>query len=72
MNVYETPLGYEVRETLGGLEVSENGNVVCTLEGKTLDSYRDELDIIDDDLLEDDIKDEVEVEEFLAYQEDYC
>lgn len=71
MNTYETELGYIVRETLGGLEVSENDRVVCTLSGKTLDDYRFN-ERVDDDLLEADIKDEVEVEEFLAYQEDYC
>jgi hypothetical protein len=76
MNTYETELGYIVRETLGGLEVSENDRVVCTISGRTLDSYRtdpdDDLSDIDDDLLEADIKDEIEVEEFIAYQEDYC
>ena len=72
MNTYETELGYIVRETLGGLEVSENDRVVCTLSGKSLDMYRFNEWDIDDDLLEADIKAEVEVEEFLAYQEDYC
>ena len=71
MNTYETELGYIVRETLGGLEVSENDRVVCTLSGMTLDDYRFN-ERMDDDLLEADIKDEVEVEEFIAYQEDYC
>lgn len=72
MNTYETELGYIVRETLGGLEVSENDRVVCTLSGKTLDNYRVNEWDIDDDLLEADIKEQVEVEEFIAYQEDYC
>ena len=72
MNSYETELGYIVRETLGGLEVSEDDRVVCTLSGRSLDDYRvDDLDI-DDDLLEADIKEQIEVEEFIAYQEDYC
>lgn len=72
MNTYETELGYIVRETLSGLEVSENDRVICTLSGKSLDNYRVNEWDIDDDLLEADIKEEVEVEEFLAYQEDYC
>lgn len=72
MNTYETELGYIVRETLGGLEVSENDRVVCTLSGKTLDDYRVNEWDIDDDLLDADIKDEIKVEEFIAYQEDYC
>ena len=72
MNTYETELGYIVRETLGGLEVSEDDRVICTLSGKSLDNYRVNEWDIDDDLLEADIKEQVEVEEFLAYQEDYC
>jgi hypothetical protein len=72
MNTYETELGYIVRETLGGLEVSENDRVICTLSGKSLDNYRVNEWDIDDDLLEADIKEQVEVEEFIAYQEDYC
>lgn len=72
MNTYETELGYIVRETLSGLEVSENDRVICTLSGKSLDNYRVNEWDIDDDLLEADIKEQVEVEEFLAYQEDYC
>lgn len=71
MNTYETELGYIVRETLGGLEVSEDDRVVCTLSGKTLDDYRFN-GRVDDDLLNADIKDEIEVEEFITYQEDYC
>ena len=71
MNTYETELGYIVRETLGGLEVSEDDRVVCTLSGKTLDDYRFN-GCVDDVLLDADIKDEIEVEEFIAYQEDYC
>jgi hypothetical protein len=72
MDSYQTELGYIVRETLGGLEVSEDDRVVCTLGGRSLDDYRvDDLDI-DDDLLEADIKEQIEVEEFIAYQEDYC
>lgn len=76
MNTYETELGYIVRETLGGLEVSEDDRVVCTIGGRTLNDYRvdsdDDLSDIDDDLLEADIKEQIEVEEFIAYQEDYC
>lgn len=72
MNTYETELGYIVRETLGGLEVSENDRVICELGGKSLDNYRVNEWDIDDDLLEADIKEQVEVEEFIAYQEDYC
>ena len=73
MENYITENGYEVRETLGGLEVSENSNVICTLDGKTLDNYlNDDDETINDELLEDDIKDMEETEDFLAYQAEYC
>jgi len=65
MGVYETELGYIVRETLTGLDVTEDGEFVCELYGKTLDNYRYDGDI-DDDKLESDIKETVEVADFLA------
>ena len=69
MGIYETELGYQVRETITGLEVTEDGEFVCKLYGKTLNNYRtdkgDEDSDIDDDLLEADIKEQVEVEAFL-------
>ena len=69
MGIYETELGYKVTEFNGGLYVTEDGESVCELIGKTLNDYRtdkDEADSdIDDDLLEADIKEQVEVEEFL-------
>lgn len=61
MGIYETELGYQVRETTSSLYVTENGEFVCELYGKTLDDYRFDGDI-DDDLLEADIKERVEVE----------
>ena len=66
MSTYETELGYIVKETISGLDVTEDGEFVCELYGKTLDSYRDENDDIDDDKLESDIKETVEVADFLA------
>ena len=64
MGIYETELGYKVTEFNGGLDVTEDGEFVCELYGKTLDDYRFDGDI-DDDLLEADIKEQVEVEVFL-------
>ena len=73
MGVYETELGYIVTETIDGLDVTENGEFVCELYGKTLNDYRvnkdDEDSDIDDDKLEADIKEQVEVEEFLDNQQ---
>jgi hypothetical protein len=66
MSTYETELGYIVKETISGLDVTEDGEFVCELYGKTLDSYRDENDDIDDDKLESDIKETIEVADFLA------
>ena len=71
MGIYETELGYQVRETIDGLDVTENGNFVCEISGKTLNDYRycvgedDDYSEINDDLLEADIKEQVEVEAFL-------
>ena len=65
MGIYETELGYKVTEFNGGLYVTEDGEFVCELIGKTLNDYRtdkdDEDSDIDDDLLEADIKEQVEV-----------
>ena len=72
MDTYETESGYIVTETLGGLEVIEDERVICTLDGKTLENYCDEDENIDDDALEADIREGEEVEDFLAYQAEYC
>lgn len=72
MGVYETELGYIVRETLAGLDVTEDGEFVCELSGKRLEDYRDENEDIDDDKLESDITDTINAEDFLAYQKEYC
>ena len=71
MGVYETELGYIVTETIDGLDVTEDGEFVCELKGKSLNDYRfggcedDDYSEINDDLLEADIKEQVEVEDFL-------
>ena len=64
--------GYNVRETLEGLEVSEDGKVVCTLEGKSLTGYMNDENVIDSETLEDDIREQIEIEGFLSYQKEYC
>ena len=68
---YVTENGYEVRETIGGLEVSEYGNVICTLDGMTLSDYAED-EVIDDEALEADIEDMAETESFIDYQREYC
>ena len=73
MGVYETELGYQVREIIDGLDVTENGEFVCELYGKTLNDYRtdrdNDLSDIDDDKLEADIKETIEVVEFIENQQ---
>ena len=75
MDIYETELGYQVRETISGLDVTENGEFVCELYGKTLNDYRsdrdDEGSDIDDDKLETDIKETIETAEFIEEQKEY-
>ena len=75
MDIYETELGYQVRETISGLDVTENGEFVCELYGKTLNDYRsdrdDEGSDIDDDKLETDIKETIEAAEFIEEQKEY-
>lgn len=75
MGVYETELGYQVRETISGLDITENGEFVCELYGKTLNDYRtdrdNDLSDIDDDKLEADIKETIEVVEFIENQQVY-
>ena len=73
MSTYETESGYIVTETLNGLEVHEDGELVCELGGKTLEHYReDDGWDVDEDKLEADIKEQLEVEDFLNDQAQYC
>lgn len=75
MGIYETELGYQVRETISGLDVTEDGEFVCELYGKTLNDYRSDRDNdfsdIDEEKLNADIKEQVEVEEFIEEQKEY-
>jgi len=71
MGIYETELGYKVTEFNGGLDVTEDGEFVCELTGKTLNDYRtdkdDEDSDIDEEKLNADIyKEQVDVEDFMA------
>lgn len=74
MQTYTTELGYEVIETIDGLDVNENGEFVCELYGKSLNDYRigdedDEFSDINDDLLEADIKEAIDTAEFIENQQ---
>ena len=65
MRTYETSSGYVVIETIYGLDVEENGEFVCELAGRSLADYSFD-DVIDEDMLENDIKEQIDVEEFLT------
>ena len=69
---YITEFGYIVQNTLSGADVyDENENLVCQLS-HNLSHFEDDNGTINDGDLEDAIKDEIEVEEFLDYQSGYC
>lgn len=53
MKMIETSDGYEVRQTMDGLDIYINGDFRCELSGKSFGSY--ELDETDDDAVEFDI-----------------
>ena len=76
MSIYQTPLGYQVRETIDGLDVTENGDFICELYGKSLDDFRystdDDYSEVDDDKLEDAIKETIEDAEILGKALGYC
>ena len=76
MSIYQTPLGYQVRETIDGLDVTENGDFICELYGKSLDDFRystdDDYSEVDDDKLEDAIKETIENAEILNKALGYC
>ena len=75
MGIYETELGYQVRETTSGLDVTEDGEFVCELTGKTLNDYRvdkdDDDSDIDEEKLNTDIKETIETAEFIEEQIGY-
>lgn len=75
MGIYETELGYQVRETTSGLDVTEDGEFVCELYGKTLNDYRvdkdDDDSDIDEEKLNTDIKETIETAEFIEEQIGY-
>lgn len=64
MKEYTTELGYYVRETIDGLDVYEDGTIVCSLDNKTLAHYTYNGKV-NDDKLDADIKEEIEVCDFL-------
>ena len=72
METFITDLGYEVTETLMGLEVrDDDGKHVCVLDGETLADYTYDGKI-DSDELDNAINEMIETEDFINYQKEYC
>lgn len=64
--------GYEVIETIGGLDVyDDTGDFACQLNGMSLADYTYDGKISDAEL-EQAIDDEIETENFIDYQKEYC
>ena len=63
-----TELGYLVKETISGLDVyDDHGDFVCEISRATLGNFTYDGKV-DDDKLEQAIKDQIEVEEFIDEQ----
>lgn len=56
-------MGYEVVETMYGLDVYENGDYVCELMGKTLEDFTYD-EVVNSEELEDVINEELEYQKF--------
>jgi len=72
MESYELENGRVVIERINGLDVYDGDAFVCEIQGKTLDSFRDENDEIDEDALDAEIDDILDADEFIDYQKNYC
>jgi hypothetical protein len=70
---YISETGYVATETLSGIDIhDDSGNFVCELQGLSLSRFEDENGDIDNDQLEREIRDTLDVEEFLDEQSAYC
>ena len=72
MNTYLTESGYTARESMSGIDIYDGDSFVCELGGRKLDEYRDEDDNIDDNALDADISMQLQVDDFIEYQQEYC
>lgn len=71
--VYTSETGYVATETISGIDIhDENGSFICELQGLTLSRFEDENGNIDDDQLEQEIRDTLDAQEFMDYQAGYC
>ena len=72
MLTYETESGYLAKETLSGIDIYDSDSFICELAGRKLDDYMDENENIDDNALDDDISMQLQVDDFIEYQQEYC
>jgi hypothetical protein len=71
--VHTSETGYVATDTLSGIDIQdENGSFICELQGLSLSRFEDENGNIDDDQLEQEIRDTLDAQEFLDYQGAYC
>ena len=69
---YISETGYVATETLSGIDIhDDSGNFVCELQGLSLSRFEDENGDIDNDQLEQEIRDTLDAEEFLDEQGAY-
>ena len=65
--------GYVARDVLSGIEVNdEHGSLVCVVGGTYLSRYENEDGTIDEDRLSEEIRLQIDVDEFIDYQQEYC
>lgn len=70
---YKSETGYVATDTLSGIDIHDaDGNFVVELQGLSLSRFEDEDGNINDEQLEEEIRDTLDVQEFLDYQAEYC
>lgn len=70
---YKSETGYIATDTLSGIDIHDaDGNFVVELQGLSLSRFEDEDGNINDEQLEEEIRDTLDTQEFLDYQVEYC
>ena len=70
---YKSETGYIATDTLSGIDIYDaDGNFVVELQGLSLSRFEDEDGNINDNQLEEEIRNTLDAQEFLDYQAEYC
>jgi hypothetical protein len=70
---YKSETGYIATDTLSGIGIHDaDGNFVVELRGLSLSRFEDEDGNINDNQLEEEIRNTLDAQEFLDYQAEYC